>query len=327
MPSVYPWLMPQWQYLQQLKQQQHLPHALLFSGLAGMGKQDLAMQFAQSLLCARPTDAGMACSSCESCRLWQANTHPDFFGICSDDGHSLKIDDIRKVIQQFHQHTHTSAYRVLIISPAELMTRGAANALLKTLEEPSGQSLIILVSHQLTAVPPTIRSRCQRLDFPAHTQLPAKQQFLAERLPQADATNLLRYSEGAPLTALALAEPEVLENRQTFLALMEALCTKQHDPVSAAESLQSFNFQHIVAWLQRFLHDLIAYSQGIAKDFLIDADIVCRIVRNHYSFDARKLYPILDRLNELHRLSYSSVNLNVQLQCEDLLFRLARAMK
>lgn len=152
----------QFYLLQQAFQQDRLSHAYLLSGIAGLGKTEFAKQFAQFLLC----DTNNNCGNCRSCKQMQANTHPDFIFIAPEEkNHSIKIDQIRELGEKLSRTAHHSGYQVVVISPADAMPVQAANALLKTLEEPTGKVIIFLVDNQKSILPATIMSRCQKIFF------------------------------------------------------------------------------------------------------------------------------------------------------------------
>ena len=153
---LFPWTYPQWQQLVQRVTEQRLPHAMLFTGIEGVGKLQIAYQFAQSLLCEHPDDDHMPCQQCRSCTQFDGKTHPDFHLLePEEEGKAIKVDQIRELIDKFALASHYQRYRVAIISPAESMNLSAANSLLKSLEEPPKNTMIILVSSHSTLLPPT----------------------------------------------------------------------------------------------------------------------------------------------------------------------------
>ncbi len=135
------------------------PHAMLFTGPPGVGKATMALAVAQHLLC----DKQMACGSCRSCQHVIRNTHPDLRIITSED--SIGIDELRSIRKEVYESPYEGALRIILIDGAEQMTREAANALLKTLEEPPPLNLFILITSSEKDVPLTIRSRCVRIGF------------------------------------------------------------------------------------------------------------------------------------------------------------------
>lgn len=138
----------QMQQLTSAYENQRLSHAYLLSGIPGLGKTDFALAFAQKVLGSDP------------------HQHPDFIFIQPEEkSHSIKIDQIRALTDVLSRTAHRGSYQVALISPADAMPTGAANALLKTLEEPQGNVLILLVDNQTHSLPKTILSRCQKIAF------------------------------------------------------------------------------------------------------------------------------------------------------------------
>jgi DNA polymerase III delta' subunit len=144
-----------------------LPHALLFAGGLLTTKYSTALELAQWLLC----EQGKACQECTACKWVAKLAHPDMLCFPNDDESSIKIDDVRAAIEHLNQSAHQGKYKIVILSPAEAMPLAAMNALLKILEEPPTQSLLILLSQYPSLLLPTIRSRCQRVVFPNETNV------------------------------------------------------------------------------------------------------------------------------------------------------------
>ncbi|HUX25456.1 MAG TPA: DNA polymerase III subunit delta', partial [Burkholderiales bacterium] len=161
-----------------------LPHALLFHGRAGIGKLHLAQVLAQSLLCENRSDIGLACGTCPACAWFTSGNHPDFrlvqpevLAPAQEDGEAgeggeegkkkpskqIKIEQIRALSDFLNVGSHRNGYRVVLIYPAESMNPGSANALLKSLEEPSSGVVFLLISHQPSKLLATVRSRCHAL--------------------------------------------------------------------------------------------------------------------------------------------------------------------
>jgi DNA polymerase-3 subunit delta' len=136
-----------------------LPHALLFSGPRGIGKRLIAFELLRNIFCEKRN----ACGMCHACRSLTAGTHPDLVTVAGES--SIKIDELRSVRKEVHQPPFEAPLRGILIDNAELMTREAGNALLKTLEEPPPSNLFILVTGEEQAIPLTVRSRCMRLCF------------------------------------------------------------------------------------------------------------------------------------------------------------------
>jgi len=185
-------------------QQGTLHHALLLSGPAGIGKLELATAMAQSLLCQSPTNHG-ACQQCAACGLFKAGTHADFYLLESEK--QIGVDAVRSVINALSQTAQHSVGKVCIIRAAHTMTESASNALLKTLEEPTSNTYIILLVDEIHRVLPTILSRCEKWSL----QQPATE--LALRWLEAHHADsgpfdkaLLQAYSGAPFRVLEALE-------------------------------------------------------------------------------------------------------------------------
>lgn len=159
------WLLEHQQLLTKQLQQQQLPHALLFVGTASSGKSDLAHWLTELLACQQPQINAdqtilLPCQQCKQCKLMHSATYPDHLTI-KPDGRSISIDEIRSSNHFFEKTAQIGRYKSLVISDVNKMTVSAANALLKTLEEPTANSILILLSDDVETLLPTIISRCR----------------------------------------------------------------------------------------------------------------------------------------------------------------------
>ena len=160
--GVYPWLEGHWSFFLQRLENENLAHALMIEGPEGIGKTALARAMVGRLLCLE--DQGVACGHCRSCGLLAGTAHPDYFDLQpEEDSEVIKVDQVRAVIGKLNLTTSISKRKVAFIHPAESMNIAAANALLKSLEEPVGDTVLILVSDNPGRLPITIRSRCQSI--------------------------------------------------------------------------------------------------------------------------------------------------------------------
>ncbi len=203
-----------------------MPHALLLAGPAGLGKRAFAERLARALLCDCNVE-GDACGTCRTCKLLEAGTHPDAvhvtFGL-TKTGKSRKeitVDQIRDLAAALGMSSQFGGWKVVVIDPADAMNASAANALLKTLEEPAGSALVILVADAPWRLPATIRSRCQRVDF----HLPARSEAMTW-LREAGVDNpdvALDAAAGNPGLARAWSTQGLLEERETVRSELVAL--------------------------------------------------------------------------------------------------------
>jgi len=160
--ELYPWLESHWSFFLRRFESGKLAHAMLIEGPAGNGKTALATAMVALLLCREPQK--FACGQCRSCKLLAGAAHPDFFELQPEDGSEvIKVDQVRAMIGKLDLTTSISVRKVAYIHPADTMNSASANALLKSLEEPAGDAVLILVSDAPGRLPVTIRSRCQSI--------------------------------------------------------------------------------------------------------------------------------------------------------------------
>jgi DNA polymerase-3 subunit delta' len=223
--------------LQARRQRDALPHALLLAGPAGLGKRDFLQRFVRGLLCARPRD-GEACGQCRTCLLLDAGTHPDYmtvsYGLRKDgvQRKEIVVDQVRELSARLAMASQFGGWQVVVIDPADAMNAAAANALLKTLEEPSPQTLLLLVADAPWRLPQTIRSRCQRIEFQLPSPAEAMDWLAAQGV--ADPTAALEAAGGTPGLARAWAEQGALARRQTVRKDLAALAAGRAEPVEVA---------------------------------------------------------------------------------------------
>lgn len=259
--SPYPWQNPQWSGLVEAMALDRLPHALLLAGIAGVGKTHLALLLAHKLMCAQATSE-LACGRCKACQLVMAGSHPDLLLIEPEaTGKAIKIDAVRRVTEFLAKTAQQGGRKVVVLAPAEAMTTAAANALLKSLEEPAGSAHLILVSHQASGVLSTIRSRCRLLTFgqpPAALVLPWLAPLTGTRMaPEA----LLALAGGAPLAATALLEGDNLEQHQGLMLGLEQLALDQMGALELAAQWLAQDPLQLLGWLQVWLSQLLRQLQ------------------------------------------------------------------
>ncbi len=255
--QLYPWQHEQWSSFVRMMGSDTLPHAILLSGPDGVGKHHFARNLTYAILCLQPNETGAACGQCKHCLLMEANTYPDFVHVMpEEDKKTISIDEIRELISKLHLTRHFDAKKVALIEYADSMNTNAANALLKTLEEPPEETIIVLVSSAPLKLPATIRSRCQFVPFHSPTQEQALE-WLQSTSTDVEWEPLLRVAQGAPLKAMQYHETELLDQRivvvQGFLEVFEA----NSDPIEIAARIEAIPFLQCFQWIQAVIVDLL----------------------------------------------------------------------
>ncbi len=318
MTAVHPWNEDIWARLAHSRAR--LPHALLFRGPAGVGKRAVAQRLAHALLCLTPRDDGAACGACKSCSLLAAGNHPDFHLIApAEEGKAILIDQVRELGEFLALRPHTSPHKVVVLAPAEAMNIYAANSLLKLLEEPPLASHLVLVSHQASRLPATVRSRCSRLDFHVPASMIAAAWLAGEGVSAADAGAALDLADGAPLRALALAQTGFLGQRKGLMADLASLAGSTGDPVACASNWKKRGTEACLAWLQGYTSDLIRLAADPQAPRLFNADLRDQLQAQVQRLNLKKLFGFFEVVSKNKSLARES--LDELLLLEDSLIR------
>lgn len=273
----YPWLNHSYRQILSQHQAQRGHHALLIQALAGMGDDALIWGISRWLMCKRP-DGLKSCGECHACQLMLAGTHPDWYRLEAEKGKSsLGIDAVRSVTEKLYHHAQQGGAKVVWLPDAGQLTEAAANALLKTLEEPPKNTWFLLSSREPSRLLPTLRSRCLLW----HLAPPAEAQSLQWLQKQSAAglnerTAALRLSAGAPAAALALLDDKIWQQRQRVCeALPDAL---QGDMLSLLPALHHDDAAQRIGWLCSLLIDAVKWQQG-GGQFISNVDRQADVMR------------------------------------------------
>jgi DNA polymerase III subunit delta' len=316
--AILPWHKTEWELLQNRKNK--LPHALLLTGPQGVGKHHFALELAKSLLCGSPKEDGSACNNCRHCQLIAAGTHPDWVALYPEEkGKMIKIDQVRKLVSFVAQTAQLADYKIVIIEPADAMNNNAANALLKTLEEPAQKTLLVLITNRLMTLPATVRSRCQIIHFPVPETTVAKDWLLAQEVMPGDQLFLLlAWAHGAPLRVLDLIKNDELVFREE---IFQQWCDFRYGKLSVvklAEKWSKLDLIRILNHLRLWIMDLI-YIKQINDNAVINQDIVKALTEIAATYELQKLHQFYAELNNTIHLIQGPFNLNPQLLLEGLL--------
>lgn len=315
MSTVYPWQGAIWQRLVHLYQQQRLPHAILLDGRAGMGKGVFARKIARAMLCVSPDEQGMACGQCPSCQLWQAGSHPDYYELSPEEGKlQIRVDAVREVVGFLGQTSARGGLQVVIIEPADAMNSNAANALLKTLEEPTPNTLILLLTASPGRLLPTIRSRCFRHTFRPDFSSDTINWLAGElQVEDREAQQALVQSVGAPLLAVSQAQQGAVEQRTQFTRGLQDLAQGKRDAVQIAAEWLQLNGHEGINFIEHVLHEWLRRSV-LSKYRPSESELASLLEGVRQWHDVRALYKMQDRLSEMRRRSDASLNLQLFLE-------------
>lgn len=317
--------------LQSALGQGRLAHAYLFYGEAHIGKFLTAVRLAQALNCeeAGSIERRDSCGTCRSCLQIAARTHPDYVVIEPDRELTvpqIKIEHIRDIEHQLVYRPLLSEKKICIINDADCLTIGAANALLKTLEEPPPYGLFLLISSRPMALPATIRSRCQALRFlsPAYSAVEAA--LVRQRhLPPTDAQFLTLCCNGRIGEALVQDLAALRTEQNECLALIDPSTLSSITAIiSAAETLaKEGRGSRILSWLGRWIRDVLLVLVGGDPQHLLHRNHLDQLQK--YAHKAN-LDLLLDLAEELEQISQQATrHPNLQMALETILLRLREA--
>ncbi|MGZ5009577.1 MAG: DNA polymerase III subunit delta' [Methylobacter sp.] len=324
-----PWQQYLWEHLCSYSAQKRIPQALLITGNKGLGKRQLAGQFAVALLCATPKANGTACGLCSSCLLFNADTHPDFIQVQPEEpGKGITIGQIRSLIARLTLKPQYETHRIVIINPADKMNNAAANAFLKCLEEPTERTVLILITEKPTKLPATIISRCQKLAV-ATPDKDTVVNWLAETLqsksPQApllqkeDLHCCVSLAQGAPLLALDYINEQTLALRNECFKSWLAIAKQHKSPVIVAEDWHKLPAVPLIFWITSWSIDLIKCFYHTQVENLYNPDLSGQLQELSKRLELKGLYKLYDLL--LLSRQRLDTQINRQLLFEEILIQ------
>lgn len=253
-PERLPWHRAQWERIERSIRAGRVPHALLLHGAAGNGKAWFATRLAATLLC---RSGEPPCGECESCRFCAAGSHPDRLDVgVEKDRREIVVDQIRGLIHTVGLTARLGGYKVVTVDHAERMNRHAANTLLKTLEDPPGATVFLLVSSNHALLLATIRSRCQMIGFPVADRDTALG-WLRGRVSDPD--RALALARGAPVRAVELSSGGQGEMRTGLEGDLDKLLAGD-DPIAVAARWKEIGRAAVSMWLTDILSERLRES-------------------------------------------------------------------
>ncbi len=332
MMRLFPWLEADWRRIAGEVDDRH--HGAVLGGINGIGKREFSLALAQKYLCSNPAE--YACDDCQSCRLFNAGSHPDFHVLVSEQeiefgrlellsayaarypeerpgrerkSSVIKVEKVRQLIDRFYQSSYIGTGRVALLLPADRMNLNAANALLKLLEEPPPQSLFLLVTDQPGALLPTIRSRCivETLSTPSEAVVG---DWLEGRT-EVESTLLrgaIESGEG-PLQILAAAESGELAQRDANLRVIGALLAGTEDPVALSEGLSKQDPNQLLYWMQGLVCQMARWQVAGSPSPWSDSRAV-----SARPLSAEALFGVYDKISAYRRLARDQLNLRLAVE-------------
>ncbi|MBE2894497.1 DNA polymerase III subunit delta' [Spirabiliibacterium falconis] len=276
---MYPWLEATFAQIDRTFQQGHGHHALLCKAEADLGVAQLLTQIAQGILC-REKPALDSCGQCHHCMLVTTNNHPDLHLLACEAGKTVSVDQVREVITQLQNHAQQDGNKVVVIPQAEKLTESAANALLKTLEEPSANTYFLLATDMSQPLMATIYSRCQVWTLTAPALNAGVAWLTSQGIAAQQAEVALKLSANRPLRAYTLIESEQLAVRKSFLRAFWAFSqTRDIMPFMAQFVLTDHALLDTqLGWLESVFVDCIKCGLGIEQHW-VNSDLTAGIKR------------------------------------------------
>ncbi|NOQ34839.1 MAG: DNA polymerase III subunit delta' [Methylococcaceae bacterium] len=316
MDEFFPWQQANWELFNRYLNQQRVPQALLINGSKGLGKQSLATQFAKSLLCSSRLTTGQGCGHCNSCKLFRAETHPDFITITpEEEGKVIGIDAIRALIIKLALKPQFDSYRVVLINPADKLNNASANAFLKCLEEPNERTCMILLTESTAKLPATILSRCQKMLVTKPDMQTAQAWLNTQQITNAEI--LLNLAQGAPLLAKDYAAAGTLPMRQQCFNDWINIAHNKANPIEIAEQWHKQQLSAIIFWMIAWVVDMIKCTHRTEAANRYNPDLETALQELAAKLNLKDLYRFYDAL--LQSKQKLDTSINKQLMFEELL--------
>jgi len=305
--------------LQKALESARLGHAYLFYGPSGVGKKLTALQLAKALVCQGAT--AEACDRCASCHKMTTGNHPDVV-VINPEGASIRIEHIRAMQRQLSYKPYESQYTIVIIDGCESLTPPAANALLKTLEEPPASALLLLLTSKKDALPLTIISRCQQVPFRPLAPPHIRAILIQQGVDEPTATLVATLAEGRVDTWMQTEISQLLARRHNAYTLLQERGSTKNVPLFLLARQWAGSreqCEEVLHWLSLFCRDLVILKVA-ATTPLYNHDLQAELASLASSVSVASLLDLFAALEQLRQ--YLTMNVNPQLTFERLVIQL-----
>jgi DNA polymerase-3 subunit delta' len=315
--ELFKWQQQEFKHLIKITNKQ-MPHAILLYGAKGIGKKIFAINWIQSILCSNRDSEGLYCNQCNSCKLFNNQTHPDFFNIGqNEDEVMISVATIRKAVDFISISAHIDKYKIVLIEDCNRLNINAANALLKIMEEPTDHALFVLVGNNINSILPTIKSRCFK--FQLKTPDP---KIAIEYLQQQKIDNLnfwVNFTNNCPLIEIKL-------NTEQIDLFIEVLSRPNIDNIYTFSSEfdgKSIAYGFILEFFHKWISDLITYT--VTNQVLYFKEFIANFTVLKEKIKVKKIFHLQEQL--LFLISWDKHSLNYKLQIENFLFQYYNALR
>ena len=309
--------------LHTLLAEQRMPHALLFTGPQGVGKRRVGEVLAAALLCTDSgPEPGKPCGHCASCQALLTDTHPDFYTVVPESrGKSariIRIEQVRELQTEIARIPMLSPRRVVLMDDVETMNDAAANSLLKTLEEPAGQVVFILITSARSSLLDTIVSRCMPLSF-GTLPLPELAAALGRQgVPAPQAAELAALADGSLGRALQLYQDGGMELRDDAVSFLQGLGGMDMEGVwTRSRKMGELPREKLSEWfmyLNMLLRDMLVLYSGSHQQLLYHQDITGQLAAMLTDFSEQRIFLILELIRTVQQRLGANVNLRLLME-------------
>lgn len=324
-PRQFPWHTDAIAQLTAAWEAQRFPHALLVQGAEGLGKRHLAAWLAAAVLCENSVPRLRVCGTCQSCLLINAHSHPDLLWVSpEEDKQQISVEQIRAAGTRLTQTSYRQGYKVAVVEPAHQMTVNAANSLLKTLEEPTPQSVLVLVTSQPSSLLPTVRSRCSKIvvQGPGATEALS---WLESETGGSVSPQLLEFAGRAPLRAAELAQGRFDQLDADMQRSVSQLASGHTDVTQVATEWAKEGLIERLNWLDLWLSSAARAAIGGSADLFTFPARSAHLPSVPPTLNISALYTLVDQIRAL-KAQLARTALQRELAVEAVLISLLQAL-